>query len=396
MRIAFITGSLEFGRNGVSDYTKSLINELRGVGHSCCCIALNDLWVDKDQSGICEVEGTMLCRLSNKITWDARIRRSHEFLNDFQPDFISLQFVGYAYHPRAFVYGLAVRIKSLLKGRKLHLMLHELWIGESTEYGLKDRLIGHFQKHSTLKMIRELHPDLIHTSNIIYQLLLQRNGIHAGILPLFGNIPILKNPDTYFLFKMLNESGLKIDTNKRKDFMLFGIFGTIHPQWNPEKLLSQLVNCSEDLKKTVVFISIGRIGAQGEKLWEMIGDSYSPKIRFIKLGEQSESRISHFLQLLDIGIATTPWALIEKSGSVAAMLDHGLPVLVTRNDWDLRQGKTPDPLRHPLLHRFDDNFITSMKVGILRAEPKSLLPDIAEKFINSLDGIHNNSMSLHR
>jgi len=37
-----------------------------------------------------------------------------------------------------------------------------------------------------------------------------------------------------------------------------------------------------------------------------------------------------------LGLATTPLQIIQKSGSVAAMLEHGLTVLVNRDDWHLR------------------------------------------------------------
>ena len=97
-----------------------------------------------------------------------------------------------------------------------------------------------------------------------------------------------------------------------------------------------------------------------------------------------------------MGIATTPWALIDKSGSVTAMLEHGLPVVVTRQDWSLRHEKIPEAFSHPLLYRLDDKFITELKKGIHRAEPESRLPDVADQFINSLEGIHDNSVSLHR
>ncbi len=391
MRIAFITGSLEFGRDGVGDYTKSLINQLRDFGHSCCAIALNDRWCGKDQSAIYDVDGSMFYRLSSEIPWQIRIGESEDFLNEFQPDYISLQFVGYAYHTRAFVYGLAARMKPLIKSRGLHLMLHELWIGEAMKYGLKDRFIGHIQKRAILKMIRELQPDVIHTTNMVYQLLLQRNGVHADILPLFGSIPVIENPDSQYLFKTLNENGVKIDTDNRNDFILFGIFGTIHPQWNPAILLSQLLKGSEDLNKRMVFISIGRVGARGEKLWDDMVDSYSSHFNFIKLGEQSDSCISHCLQTFDMGIATSPWSLREKSSTVAAMLDHGLPVVVTRDDWSLRHGMTPEPLSHPLLYRFDDEFITQLKNGIPRAKPQNRRLEIAAEFIKSLEktlGLH--------
>lgn len=58
-------------------------------------------------------------------------------------------------------------------------------------------------------------------------------------------------------------------------------------------------------------------------------------------GERSSQEISRILQTLDIGIATTPRQVIQKSGSVAAMLEHGLKVLVIRDDWRLRGADAP-------------------------------------------------------
>jgi len=53
-------------------------------------------------------------------------------------------------------------------------------------------------------------------------------------------------------------------------------------------------------------------------------------------GEWSAAEISKLLQTLDLGLATTPLEVIQKSGSAAAMLEHGLPLLVIRDDWHLR------------------------------------------------------------
>ena len=54
----------------------------------------------------------------------------------------------------------------------------------------------------------------------------------------------------------------------------------------------------------------------------------------------------------DLGVATSPWALIGKSGSVAAFLEAGLPVVVTRGEWRRRRGGTPEPEAHPLLFKW--------------------------------------------
>ena len=49
----------------------------------------------------------------------------------------------------------------------------------------------------------------------------------------------------------------------------------------------------------------------------------------IRLGELTVDRLSQFLFCLDVGVSPFPWVLHEKSGSLAAMRAHGLPVLVT-------------------------------------------------------------------
>ncbi|MEM9226647.1 MAG: hypothetical protein AAGA45_01650, partial [Verrucomicrobiota bacterium] len=41
---------------------------------------------------------------------------------------------------------------------------------------------------------------------------------------------------------------------------------------------------------------------------------------------------SALMQRLDFAVASSPRALIEKSGSAANLLDHGLPVILNRDD----------------------------------------------------------------
>ena len=78
---------------------------------------------------------------------------------------------------------------------------------------------------------------------------------------------------------------------------------------------------------------------------------------------------------------------MEKSSSVAAMLDHGLPVLVTRDDWYLRQGRTPEPNTHPLLFRLDNEFNKMIINGFQRAEPDPKINRVAQQFIDDLPSL---------
>jgi hypothetical protein len=63
------------------------------------------------------------------------------------------------------------------------------------------------------------------------------------------------------------------------------------------------------------------------------------------------------LRALDLGISANPLALTGKSGSVAAMREHGLPVCIVRDDFRLRAGQTPFPAPSGGLVRLDDRLI---------------------------------------
>jgi hypothetical protein len=66
------------------------------------------------------------------------------------------------------------------------------------------------------------------------------------------------------------------------------------------------------------------------------------------------------------------------------MLDHGLPVAVPDDDWQLRRGMTPEPTADPLLFRADD-FLEALRVGsIERRAPHSRVASIANQFLRDL------------
>jgi hypothetical protein len=159
---------------------------------------------------------------------------------------------------------------------------------------------------------------------------------------------------------------------------LLGLFGTINPQWSAERLLAA---CAGGEKKPVI-LSIGRIGDGGAEMLRQTQERNG--VRCIDLGEQPSARISQFFQEIDLGVATSPWALIGKSGSVAAMLEHGLPVVVPRDDWKLRVGPTPEPTAHPLLFKLDERFSAGLPAGLPRLPMRADLPAIARQILASL------------
>jgi hypothetical protein len=128
------------------------------------------------------------------------------------------------------------------------------------------------------------------------------------------------------------------------------------------------------------FVSIGRLGETGEKLWEHMKRSDYANFVFEKRGELSANEISRELQSADFGIAVSPHHLLGKSGAVAAMRDHGLPVVVNRICEGI-SARIPEALPYVILlnNRFAENLALAKKSPCHEG-----LPDVAEAFLRSL------------
>lgn len=385
MKIAFITSSLELGKDGVGDYTRLLAEECVRQGHKCCLVSLNERFLNKISKSkiIIDLVEVSLLRLPANVPWNQRTAHTEELLALFQPDWISLQFVPYGYQDKGTVIKLSKRLQPLVKERQLHIMFHELWIGQHTAAKPKERLIGTVQKFFILQLIKQLQPLVVHTNNSIYIALLKQNGISASRLPLFGNIPIANQNADCWLFSDLQKVGLDIKTENRNYFWLFGFFGTLHPIWPAEPLFSYLYKAAKKNNRQVAIISIGRLGP-GEKLWKSLSNNYSSQFIFLQLGERSPLEISEFMHSIDFGIATSPYALIEKSGTVATMLEHKLPVIVNRDDFKMILDPPLPLISEPLLYKLDTCIVDKLQDTVSRESAESRIGSVATQFIKDL------------
>ncbi len=352
MKIAFLTSGLEPGRDGAGDYTTSLADECARRGHSVCRLALNDRFASESRA-------PHLLRLGSPLPWSRRVSLARNFLREFAPDFVSVQFVCYGFHPRGMGLAMPARLRDIIGTAPVHLMLHELWIGMEEGASLKHRLIGSVQRHGVIELVKQLRPRVIHTSIPAYVHLLLRRGIFAGRLPLFGNVPI---------------SHRAADGVPPQEKWTFVMFGTLHPVWPPEPLFSKL----RALDRPVEITHIGRIGV-GAELWEAMVLRYGAGIAFRQVGEQPPDRISELFATAHFGIATTPWALVGKSGTVAAMREHGLPVIVNRDDV-CYAGQPDSTSDDPLLIRMGDDLSAQLEV-VQRGPASPGLPAVAAQFL---------------
>lgn len=370
MNILFVCGSMKMGADGIGDYTRRLACELVRNGHKASVLAFSDRHIDTPINERQSSEGQEIevLRVPAHLSDTEKFHSLEKFIKLVNPDWISVQYVLYAYNKKGLPFKFASSLKSICKGRKFEIMFHELWLGMEKYPLFKDKIYGFFQSRIIQNMMSKLKPQMVHTHSRAYQTLLAHYNINAVYLPIFSNIPVI------------HELHNKVDLSK-KEKLSFLLFGHISEGAPVELFAKELSNWCKTTGKYAEFIFAGR---NGDAIMEWQNALKSNGIPYMHKGVLSTEELSDLMADSDIGIATTPILLYEKSGSVAAMIKHGLPVLNIAVEW------VPEIDIH-----FDyiDN-ITEYKVGQLKDwlnvvkknEPYMNLSVVSQQFIQDLRG----------
>lgn len=311
VNILLICGSLEPGADGVGDYSRRLSEYLTGQGHRVWLVAFNDRHIN-ELSSESQKDETII-RLPECMPWEARVARLWSLANEFTP-VISVQFVLFSFEKRGFCQKW-LRVQHALAERfRLHLMMHELWVGLRRVDPLRVRLWGRIQRAIILYFLRRM-PASVYTTNHFYRELLGEAGVDAKVLPLFSNIPVCDRDDS-LLDEALSRAGLV-----RAGCLVLGYFGSIHEPETLRRAVLKLSLRARELKKAPVLAGIGRAGPHLPAIREFVGQR-CPEVVHVHLGERSPRHISGFLQALNLGIVTTPRELLGKSGTFMAMREH--------------------------------------------------------------------------
>ena len=376
VKIVFLCTSLAPGRDGVGDYVRQLAAACGAAGHACLLVALND----RHLIGHELVQRGNEVRFAGVLSWSRRATLLGNLLRDFDPHWISWQVVPYGFHPKGILPEGCLALAEVAKPWSNHVMLHELWLGLAREDRLHPRVIGALQRGKLLNFLRRLRPACLQTTNDAYQLALARRGWLADLLPLFGNIPVAPIDATEAQAALKRIAGDLLPTEPH---LIGVIFGTIHPQWQTGPTLEWLEVAGAHLRRKICLLAVGRPGANGAKLLTQLAQQNDGPL-IINLGAQEPETISPLLQAADFGIATHPWELIEKSGTTVALLEHGLPVVVPRDDWQPRDG-TLSGERDPLLRRLQDLPLEKLVDWLrLRRPPEARLTQITANFLAQL------------
>ncbi|MDI1235360.1 MAG: hypothetical protein PSX81_13855 [bacterium] len=321
MNIIFICGSLESGRDGVGDYTRRLAGQLNKLGNNASVIAINDQFVSNLTIAVQNSEDSEIAimRIPKQISDAARFKYAREWVEQNQPDWISLQYVPFAFHDKGLPYTWTNYMELLTAKNNLHIMFHELWVGMSKESSYKEKIWGRLQRSLIKSTINRLKPKVITTQTQLYINYLNTLGFNAFQIPLFGNIERSKS------IKDISDKN-----EKSNDDISFIIFGGIHANAPAESFAKFVAIKFANKLNKVKLILIGRCGHE-QNTW--IHAWKNEGMQTLVLGEQSQSVISRELSNANFGISTTPTALLDKSGSVAAMLEHGLKVISVSRKW---------------------------------------------------------------
>lgn len=316
MKIQFLCGSLEPGRDGVGDYTRRLAGELIRQGNDVSIIALNDRFVKEitDLEQGFEGENIPVLRLPSILKSNIRFSAAKQYIDQFDPEYLSLQYVPYSFQKKGLPFGLGKQLAEIGKGRKWHIMFHELFIGIEQGASIKARIVGFAQQLIISDLLEKIGPQVIHTQISLYKKKLERlSDIKVQLLPLFGNIPIFT-------------STLSINNS----YLCITFFGGLQAGVPILEFVDWIKRNQERIKK---IIHLHFVGNNGKELsdWEDILTERN--IEYTVHGSQNIEYISKLFHESAIGVVTTPYLLVRKSGSAAAMLEHGLPVLCVSRDW---------------------------------------------------------------
>lgn len=332
-RVAILTGCVAPGRDGVGDHSRRLAEELVRVGHDVLLVGLTGNEPSDVVAGLLRIRAFPFA-----LDGTPGAREVRALLEDFGPDLVSVQFVPWSHGPR----GTGRRLERLLRtieAPRWQIMLHELWLHDTPVR--RQRLLGLVQRRSIRQLLRARPWDVVHTSIEHYRQLLAGVGVEARILPLFGNIPV---PD---------------GAEPHPDPVGLLHFGTPPSPERWPAIADEIAQVAPDLPIRLVGGDEHARAALGAAL-------RAAGLTVDDLGRLDDRELAGELARARVGLVRITRRYAGKSGVLAAMLEHGLPV------W--APGLVPpDP---PRVH---DRLAAAL--GAPRQPARSTVPDVARRLL---------------
>ena len=356
LKLVIIADSNQQGESGVGDYALILAQSLRSRGVS---VVFESLGAPRRSSRLAMVE---------------RVRTA-------EPDWVSFQFVPYAYAHRGLV-GRSTLPWEKLRGRiGTHILFHEIWIGSYQGAPWRQRSIGFLQQVGIQQMLRRLRPEVVHCTNLLYSAMLNRAGVTNHVLPLFGAIPLMSGGSDPYTAMLTNLA----PRSDRADWVVAALFGKIYPcfhllpalQWLNARCLSQGQN--------LLVVSLGHCPTAAATFEELASGFSDPgRPYFHVVGKLDASVLSSWIRGADCGLATTPFNIIDKSSSSVAFAEHGIPVFVVDPGAPIRGLDYTQPDLAPEFWLIGDKRLDDLEWPPQRRVPQSRRDHVVNQFLGDL------------
>ncbi len=299
----------------MGDYTRVLAHQLVSAGHEIALIAIADKYIERAQESKINMDGKKieLLRIPFKRPLQERLASAKRFSDLFEPEWISLQYVPYAFNNQGLPLKFASSIHKLSKVAKKHILIHEAFL--DGKLSLKNRIIRQGQIMAIKRLMRHWQPNVVHTTIPEYRSLLAKLDIDARLLGLFGNMPIAEQPQI---------------RHKREDKVLQAVYFGAMPRSYHFAQYGKLL--SAFLTDTKFHVKLTFAGKSSSELKAFIGilneNCENLPLEIAELGILTETEVSELFHRSDFGIARVAPKLLGKSGSAISMLEHGLPLWV--------------------------------------------------------------------
>ena len=372
MTIVFLCGSAHPGHDGVGDYTRRLAAELNAQGHTASILSSHDRGVTSITAQQQPEAGGLVQVTRIPFTMDAerRMEAIASGLEQRGAEWVSLQFVPFSFHPKGLPVTFLHHLSATVAPYRLQIMFHELWQGMDAEASFKSKLAGRLQRGMIRVALRSLQPALVATQATPYRALLGRMVPGVIQLPLVSNIPPIAEVERF---------------NGSSDPIRMVFFAAIYPQHCILRFVAQLSDWIDETGKRVEFHFVGRNGDAKAAIVEIIkGARRAGAMKVVAHGEGDPAFISRILNDCHLGLTTFPYALTEKSGSVAAYRAHGLPTLCLSANWTLRYA-VPGPQAEDI-RQLNGRPLARQLERLQRAEvPRYSVADLGKQFISTLN-----------
>ena len=356
MKLLILSPSYVAGTCGVLDYSQLLCEQLRLHSVDASVYSINS---QADPS-------------HSKLT---------EYIDFFQPDWISLQFVSYAYSKRGLISSHSLPWTKLRGRLGSNVIFHETWIGAHLGASLRQRSIGALQRSGIKKAMRIMKPDVVHTTNHLYMRMLERAGISNTLLPLFGNIPISQSSFNPYI-KLFD---LMAPGTSQSDWLVAAFFGTIYPSKHLLDALIWLQNFCLQKQKLLLITSLGYSPMAPSLFSDLTLRLPSNESLFFHFtGKLESNTLSTWIGNADFGLSTTPFNIIDKSGSALAFREHGIPVIVMDKGVPLRGLTYEMPDLSPEVWMFGDERLLNVSTLPTRRTPYSRISRVTTQFLLDL------------